>query len=70
MVYKQHTLFHVLPIFFFTNVKSTGPLKKVISLRNISKVFSHFFKYINGLSFTIHVINLSCNFASINHINV
>ena len=45
-------------------------IKKVISLRDISKVFSHFFKYINGLSFTIHVINLSCNFVSINHINV
>ena len=52
--------------------KYTGPLiiKKVISLRNISKDFSHSLKYINGLSFTIHVIELSCNFVSINHINV
>ena len=47
-------------------------IKKVISLRNISKSFFIFFflKYINGPSFTIHVIRLSCNFVSINHINV
>ena len=45
-------------------------VKKVISLRNISKVFSHFLKYIYGLSFTINVIKLSCNFVSINHINL
>ena len=42
----------------------TGPLKSYF-IRNISKVFSHFLKYINGLSFTIHVIKLSCNFVSI-----
>ena len=46
-------------------------IKKVISLRNVSKsFFIFFFKYINGLSFTIHVIRLSCKFVSINHINV
>ena len=39
--------------------------KKVISLRNISKVFSHFY-----YTFTIHVIKFSCHFVSINHINV
>ena len=50
------------------SVYITGPLK-VISLRNISKVFFTFLLYINGLCFTIHVIYFSCHFISINHIN-
>ena len=49
--------------------KCTGPLKKLFHYAIFQRFFT-FFKYINGLSFTIHVINLSCNFVSINHINV
>ena len=49
--------------------KSTGPLK-LFHYDIFQKFFHIFFKYINGLSFTIHVIKLSCNFVSINHINV
>ena len=48
----------------------TGPLKNLFHYAIFQKFFSHFFKYINGLSFTIHVIKLPCNFVSINHINV
>ena len=43
-------------------------IEKVISLLNISKVFFTFL-YINGLCFTIHVIEFSCHFF-INHINL
>ena len=42
-------------------------IKKVISLRNISKGFFTFSLYINSLCFTIHVIKFSCHFISINH---
>ena len=44
-------------------------ITKVISLRRISKVFSHFL-YINGLHFTINVIKFSCHFIPLNHINL
>ena len=44
-------------------------IKKVLPLRNISKGFSLFIKYI-GLGFTVHVIKFSCNFVSKNHIKV
>ena len=45
-------------------------IKKVNSLRNISKVFFTFLLYIDGLCFTIHVIKFSCHFVSINHTNI
>ena len=45
-------------------------IKKVISLRNISKVFSQFISYIYGLCFTIRIIKCLCHFASVNHINL
>ena len=47
----------------------TGPLKSYFTTQYFKSFFT-FFKYINGLSFTIHEIKLSCNFVSINHINV
>ena len=45
-------------------------IKKLFHYAIFQKKFPHFFRYINGLSFTSHVIKLSCNFVSINHINV
>ena len=48
----------------------TSPFKKLFHYAIFQKFFSHFLKKINGLSFTMHVIKLSCNFVSINHINV
>ena len=43
-------------------------IKKVISLRNISKVFFTFLLDINGVYFTKFFILFSCHFIFINHI--
>ena len=55
----------------YVNTALYRSIKKLFHYAIFQKFFFHiFFKYINGLSFTIHVINLSCNFVPINHINV
>ena len=63
-------------LFILTNIQNMfnfineyRSITKVISLRNISSFFT-FLLYINGLCFTMHVINFSWHFISINHINV
>ena len=43
-------------------------IKKLFHYAIFPKILT--FLYINGLCFTIHVIELSCHFISINHINV
>ena len=51
------------------STKRTGPLKSYFTTQYFKSFFT-FFEYICGLSFTIHVIKLSCNFVSINHIKL
>ena len=51
------------------NVYYTGPLKSYFTMQYFKSVFTFLF-YINGLCFTIPVIQFSNHFISINHINV
>ena len=55
--------------FCYYLLDTTGPVKTLFHYAIFQSFFT-FFKYINGLCFTIHVIKLSCHYVSINHINV
>ena len=64
-------LLEIIKIIHFEIVKGcmyTGPLKRYFTTQYFKSCFTFF--YINSLYFTLHVLELSCNFISINHVNV
>ena len=59
-------------IFYFngTEIQNTGPLKMLFHYAIFQKFFFSHFYLLMVLCFTIHVIEFSCHFISINHVNV
>ena len=56
--------------FFLVTGGCTGPLQKLFHYAIFQKFFHFYYRYINGLWFTIQVIKFSLQFVSINHNNV